>query len=974
MKSSCLRFTSFAISIFLLFTMVAYAGNGKIAGTVKDAVNKNAMPGANVTISGTTLGASADVEGRYYILNVPPGEYDVTASAVGYARVVVRGVRVNSDKTTTVDFELREAAVGLEEVVISAESPLVDKTRIASKTTLSNDEVTNLPVATVFDVINTAASSYNGFVRGGRYVETKTLIDGVDVTDSYARVDAESRGTEGVINTYIGVVRQYDRNNVSAGIGMDAVEEASLNTGAVGAEYTSATAGLINLRLKEGHGPWTGHVFVRSSPGGLAHAGPAVYLDQNKYFAEKAVAPAAQAPKYAWSAAKLSKDLYDYDPSSPGSMKPTTDGELTLSGGLTDDLGLFFNGRLYNSYGSFPGEFNREADLSLKATYQITPSIKTTVLGLVRDRGLLFGWKNQSFNDAYRYFLEGVPRNAGTAITGSIKWTHLLSPSTFYEIQLSDVYTHNELGYVDGNGDGICSYGESGDFLTFSTAADLSKYLDGSNFFSSGPKNGPSLTVFGQPQYQLAAPGIYYENTKLSNYTARGDITSQITYNHQLKAGVLFQTHNIDELQVSSPVGVVQESYQVKPFELGFYAQDRMEYAGLILNAGARFDGLAYNEPDFASYFYPAQKDPSPPYGISRAIALRGTKPSIKWYFTPKIGVSHPIENIGAVYFSFSRQMTPPPLANVFAAYNIYGTSPILPAVSAINQDPFVSTNYELGGQWVFLKDFSLDVNAYFRNIENYGIDAATVVWRSPAGVPNLYALFFSGGYADARGVELTLTKRPAKLFDFLDVYGRVSYAYSYVKATSGPVGTAVNAADQTGFSTAAGDSVKYGGQFPFSSYQYYARIEQNVTGVNSTLTGGYDRAHRITTSLFFKFDYDILVSALGKFASGFYYSKLFADPRSRELGTSPWTKQVDVRIEKGFMVGKTRLAAFVDVKNVFNSQNILTYFTATDQSGQQLWEQKGDPTGPDKRLTTLDGSPIYDIAREIFLGVTVDF
>jgi hypothetical protein len=954
--------------------MVVYAGNGKIAGTVKDAANKNPMPGANVTIAGTTLGASADIDGRYYILDVPPGEYDVTASAVGYARVVVKGVRVNSDKTTTQDFELREAAVGLEEVVISAEAPLVDKTRVASKTTLSSDEVTNLPVTTVFDAINTAVGDYNGFVRGGRYVETKTLIDGVDVSDSYSAVDAESRGTEGVINTYIGVVRQYDRNNVSAGLGMDAVEEASLSTGATGAEYTSATAGLINLRLKEGHGPWTVHLFARSSPGGLENAGPAVYLDQSKYFAEKAVASAAQAPKYSWTAGKAN-DVYNYDASKPGSTKPTTDGEVSLSGGLTDDLGLFFDGRLYNSYGSLPGEFNREADLTLKATYQVDPSIKLTALGLVRDRGLLFGWKNQSFNDAYRYFLEGVPRNNGTAITASLKWTHLLSPSTFYEVQLSDVYTHNEMGYVDGNGDGICSFGESGDFLTFSTSADLSKYLDGTNFFSSGPKNGPSLTVFGQPQYQLAAPGIYYENTKLSNYAARADITSQVTYNHQLKAGVQFQLHDINELQISSPVGVVQESYEVKPFELGFYAQDRIEYAGLILNAGARFDGLAYNEPDFANYFYPAQKDPNPPYGIARAIALRSSSNiNMKWYFTPKIGVSHPIENVGSVYFSFSRQMTPQPLANVFAAYNLYGTSPILPGVSAVDQNPFLSTNYELGGQWVFLNNFSLDVNAYFRNIENYGIDAATVVWRSPAGVPNLYSLFFSGGYADARGVEVTLTKRPAKLFDFLDVYGKVSYAYSYVKATSGPIGTTVNPADQTSFSTTAGDSLKYGGQFPFSSYQYYARIEQNVTGVNSTLTGGYDRAHRVTASLFFKFDYDILVSALGKFASGFYYTKLFADPRSRELGTSPWTKQVDVRVEKGFMVGTTRLAAFVDVKNVFNSQNILTYFTAADNSGQQVWELKGDPTGPDKRLTTLDGSPIYDIAREVFLGVTVDF
>lgn len=974
MKTFSFRFVSSAVPLFLLCALVVYAGNGKIAGTVKDATNQNPIPGANVTLQGTTLGASADAEGRYFILNVAPGTYDVVASTVGYARSVIRGIAVNSDRTTTVDFELREAAVGLEEVVVAAEAPLVDRTRTATKTTLSRDEVNSLPVTTVFDVINTAASSYNGFVRGGRYVETKTLIDGVDVTDSYSAIDADARGIENVNVVYIGVVRQYDRNNVSAGLSMNSIEEASLNTGAVGAEYTSATAGLINFTLKEGRGPLTGHVFVRTSPGGLQHAGPAVYLDQGKYFTERDNATATAKPRYTWTTAKLEKDVYDYDPSNPGSMKPTSDAEISLSGGLTQDLGLFFSGRLYNSYGTFPGEFNREADLSLKATYQITPSIKTTVLGLVRDRGKLFGWKNRSFNDAYRYLLEGVPMNDGTAITGTVKWTHLLSASTFYEIQLSDVYTNNRLGYVDGNGDLKIGYNESGDFLTFETKGELDKYLDGSNFFSSGPKNGPGLTGFGSPAYQLSGPGIYYENTKLSTYTARGDVTSQVTYNHQLKVGGQFRLHKIDEFRVSSPVGVVQENYQVKPYELGFYAQDRMEYAGLILNAGLRFDGLAYNEPDFVNYFSPGQKDPNPPYGIARPIALRGAKPSIKWYFTPKIGVSHPIENIGAVYFSFSRQMTPQPLANVFAAYNLYGTSPILPGVAAINQNPFISTNYELGGQWVFLKDFSLDVNAYFRNIENYGLDGAQMVWRSPAGIPNLYSLQFSGGFADARGVELTITKRPAKLFDFLDIYGRASYAYSYVKATSGPLGTAINAADQTAFATASGDSVKYGGQFPFNDYQYYARIQQNVTGVNSTLTGGYDRAHRITTALFFKFDYDVLLSVLGKFASGFRYTLQFGDPRSRELGSSPWTKQIDARIEKGFMVGSTRLSAFVDVKNVFNSDNIVTYFASPDGRGQQLWEKQGDPTGPDKRLTTLDGSPIYDIARQIFLGLSVNF
>ncbi len=959
---------------FLLMTVlvagVALAGNGKLSGTVKGA-DAQPVPGANVVIEGTVLGASVDVEGRYFILNVPPGTYRVRASAVGYVQKAVTDVRVASDQTVTLDFNLQSEAVGLEEVVITAEAPLVDRTRIATKTTFTRDEVSSLPVMTVFDVINTSASTYKGFVRGGRYVETRTLVDGIDISDAFSPIDADSRGISNVQVTYSGVVRQYDRNNAQAGISMDAVEEASLNTGAVGAEYTSATAGVINIALKEGRGPLAGRLFARSSIGGLEHAGPAVYLDKDKYFAERDK-PTAVKGKYSWSDDKLTKEIYAYDAAAPGSLLPTIDADFSLSGGVTNDLGLYLAGHLFNSYGSYPGEFYREVDVSLKGTYQITPEVKASVVGLLRDRGKLFGWKNRSFNDIYRYLLEGVPQNDGVGITGSVKLTHLLSATTFYDIQVSQVSNENRLGYVDGDGNGYISFAEKGDFLTFDTPEQKALYLD--KYFSSGPKNGPDLTGFGSPPHQLSGPGIYYERSKITTWTFKGDFTSQVTFNHQLKAGGQARFHKIENIKRSSPVGYVAEDYTVSPSEFGFYVQDRMEYAGLILNVGARIDGLSYNEGEFANFFGPATKDPDPPFGISRAIAVRGDSPKMKWYFTPKIGVSHPIAEDGAVYFSFSRQMTPQPFANVFAAYNLYGTSPILPGAARIDQDPFVSTNYELGVQWLLLQDLSLDVNAYFRNIENYGLDAAVLTWRAPSGVPNLYNVQFSGGYADARGVEITLTKRTSRLFDFLDLSGRASYAFSYVKASGGPLGTTIDKEDDTQFSTAGGDSLRYLGSLPFNDYRFYNRIQQNVVGVNSTLTGGYDRTHRINAYLFIGLPADIRLTVLGKFASGFFYNLAFAEPRSREQGTSPWTKQVDLRLEKGFSFAGLRLMVFGEVKNVFDSENILTYFASPDGKGQELWEKSGDPTGPDKRSTTTDGSPIFDIARQIYVGASVEF
>jgi hypothetical protein len=972
------KFLALFMLLVVLVVQGVFAGNGKISGTVKSTSGEPAA-GANVTVVGTSLGAAADVGGRYFILNVPPGTYRLRASAVGFTPKAVTDVRISSDQTVTIDFSLQSETVGLAEVVITAETPLVDRSRIATKTTFSREDVSSLPVASVFEVINTSASMYNGYVRGGRYVETKTLVDGVDVSDPFSSIDADARGISNVQVTYSGVVRQYDRNNVQAGLAMDAVEEASLNTGAVGAEYTSATAGLINISLREGRGPFTGRLFFRTTPGGLRHAGPAAYSTEAKYFTEKANATPTAAPRYTWSEAKLGKDGYAYDMSNPGSTKPTMDAEFSLNGGLTDDIGLFLSGKYFDTHGSYPGELYREADVSLKGTYQVIPTIKLSLMGLLRDRGKLFGWKNRSFNDVYQYLLEGVPMNDGVSFTGSLKLTHLLSATTFYDLQVSKVYNESQLGYVDGNGDGIISFAESGDFLTFDTQEQKDKYLD--KFFSSGPKNGPDLTGFGSPPFQLSGPGIYYEKSQVGTWTVKGDFTSQVTFNHQLKAGGQLRFHSIDEIKRSSPVGYIEENYSVKPSEYGFYAQDRMEYAGLILNVGVRADALSYNEGDFANYFYPAQKDPSPPLGISRAIAVRGDKPSVKWYFTPKIGVSHPITDVGAVYFSFSRQMTPPPFANVFAAYNLYGTSPILPGASRINQDPFLSTNYELGAQWLLMQDLSLDVNAYFRNIENYGLCNAVVVWRAPSGIPNLYNVQFSDGYADARGVEVTLTQRAKRLFDVVNISGRASYAYSYVKGTSSSLGTSINKDDVTQFATASGDSLKFLGTLPFDDYRFYNRIQQNVSagymspgGATSTLTGGYDRTHRINAYLMLGFDWDVHLTLLGKFASGFFYDLQFGEPRSREQKTSPWTKQLDLRLEKGFRFSSMRLAVFFEAKNLFNSDNILTYFKSPDGRGQEIWEKQGDPTSLDKRTTTVDGSPIYDIARQIYLGATFEF
>ncbi|PJF33122.1 MAG: TonB-dependent receptor, partial [Phototrophicales bacterium] len=62
---------------------------GKVSGKITDRETGEALPGANVQIDGTTLGAATDVNGEFVILNVPVGRYTIKASFIGYQTVSI---------------------------------------------------------------------------------------------------------------------------------------------------------------------------------------------------------------------------------------------------------------------------------------------------------------------------------------------------------------------------------------------------------------------------------------------------------------------------------------------------------------------------------------------------------------------------------------------------------------------------------------------------------------------------------------------------------------------------------------------------------------------------------------------------------------------------------------------------------------------------------------------------------------------
>jgi TonB-dependent receptor len=107
--------------ILFLFAVPSLMANGTIKGKVFDKDTKEGLPGANVTIKGTSTGAASDLNGAYTLPSVPPGTYTVQVSYVGY-QVKTATVSVSNDGVTVQDFALTAAAIQGQEFVVTAQA------------------------------------------------------------------------------------------------------------------------------------------------------------------------------------------------------------------------------------------------------------------------------------------------------------------------------------------------------------------------------------------------------------------------------------------------------------------------------------------------------------------------------------------------------------------------------------------------------------------------------------------------------------------------------------------------------------------------------------------------------------------------------------------------------------------------------------------------------------------------------------
>ena len=111
------RITIFFI-LSCLCTISLFAQSGSIKGTIRDAATNEGIIGANVILEGTTTGASTDVNGNYVIPKVPTGTVNLVISYISYRTKKVEGVRIEENKTTTINTNLEEDVAMLQDIVV----------------------------------------------------------------------------------------------------------------------------------------------------------------------------------------------------------------------------------------------------------------------------------------------------------------------------------------------------------------------------------------------------------------------------------------------------------------------------------------------------------------------------------------------------------------------------------------------------------------------------------------------------------------------------------------------------------------------------------------------------------------------------------------------------------------------------------------------------------------------------------------
>jgi hypothetical protein len=232
----------------------AQATGADLTGTVVDP-NDAIVSGATVTArnvaAGITRTTTTGDDGTYKFINLAPGEYEISAEAANFKRVIISPVKLTVGQSAELKIKLEVGASTATVNVSGEDVQLIEPTRTTVSNTIEQERIENLPInersATGFALTISTVSRDNGRpigpaptsglnIGGTRGRSTLVQVDGADFTDNSI-------------------------NAARSTVSQEAVQEYQVTTNSYLPEFGRATGGIVNVVTKRGTNDLHGNVF-----------------------------------------------------------------------------------------------------------------------------------------------------------------------------------------------------------------------------------------------------------------------------------------------------------------------------------------------------------------------------------------------------------------------------------------------------------------------------------------------------------------------------------------------------------------------------------------------------------------------------------------------------------------------------------------------------------------------------------------
>lgn len=738
--------------IILLCTTTLFGGNtGKIAGRVIDLQTGTPLAGANIILTGTMLGAATDHEGRYNILNVPPGTYTMRVSFIGYTTREYQNVQVSVDLTTTIDIELASEMIETEQVVVVG-SRLIQRDATATAATFDAQRFTALPIETFEQALQiqagvTVSASGDIHIRGGRANEVLFMVDGVPLNNAF-----DNKITTGIIST-------------------NAIQELSVISGAFNAEYGNAQSGVVNIVTKQPPRSLTGRFSIHS--GDIVGGEPDRFLNIDNINAV---------------------NTREFEGMLGGPL-PLLGNNLSffVSARYFDDKGYLYGRRLV-TYASEESDNLTIGDESLvsmnpdrlvnihgKLSYN-TGNLRMSASYLRKDR------KFKNYSNTFRLAPDWRPVNYRQSDTYSLNLNYFISPT---------MYANTVLSYVTTN-DRSRAFEDINDPRHRFRGRDLAFIANQNN------PGAPIFTDYLLEQYGLTVgelvrfsigPNLDRVSRTSDRYTARFSVSKQFGNIHLVKVGAEGTFYDIyrdgislvqkgsrpdsdfdlnnEEIEIPDANTRSRNIYRGKPYEYGIYVQDKMEFEEFVINVGVRFDAYDPNT--------------DVPINFQNLDNTEFTTASIKSKVSPRLSFAHSVTDRSKIFFSYGHFFQMPPYGNMYTGQEAFSNplveirtgilSPVGGDQAVGNPDlkPQTTISYEVGYEQELTNDIALFLKAYYRNIRN--LLATDIGFLSNGAV---YAFYKNRDYGNVRGINLTLKRSLSNYYAFT-----IDYTYQVAEGNA---------------------------------------------------------------------------------------------------------------------------------------------------------------------------------------------